>query len=320
MDSFHLTLRQLQIFCSVAEHGSTTAAATAVALSQSATSAAINELERMLGLELFDRFGKRLLLNDNGRSLLPQARVVLDGASAIQRWAREGESQLGAMRIGASTTIGNYLLPGILAGFERSQTPSAPGMWQVQIEIANVATIVDGVAAFELDFGLIEGPCHHADLDVLPWLEDELMVVAGADDPIIRRRGRVPIQALREATWLLREPGSGTREIVNALLMPHLHHLKSGIEFGNSEAIKRATANRLGITCLSRAVVQDFLRSGALVALRTELPPLTRRLLMVIHRRKLRTHGLAKLLGYLDKCAKADLNLLAIHSGAVDVS
>ena len=304
MDSFHLTLRQLQIFCSVAEHGSTTAAAAAVALSQSATSAAINELERMLGLELFDRFGKRLLLNDNGRSLLPQARVVLDGASAIQRWAREGETQLGAMRIGASTTIGNYLLPAILAGFERSHAHSARGTWQVQVEIANVARIVDGVAAFELDFGLIEGPCHHSELDVLPWFEDELMVVAGAGDPIIRRRGRVPIQVLREATWLLREPGSGTREIVNALLIPHLHHLKSGIEFGNSEAIKRATANRLGITCLSRAVVQDFLQSGALVALRTELPPLTRRLLMVIHRRKLRTHGLTKLLGYLDKCAR----------------
>src|SRR5215470_2421213 len=108
MTPLHLTLRQLQIFSCVAERGSTSGAAEIVALSQSATSAAINELERMLELSLFDRVGKRLLLNDNGRSLLPQARALLDGAETIQRWAREGESLLGAMRIGASTTIGNY--------------------------------------------------------------------------------------------------------------------------------------------------------------------------------------------------------------------
>lgn len=299
MTPLHLTLRQLQVFTCVAERGSTSAAAEVVALSQSATSAALNELERMLELPLFDRVGKRLLLNDNGRSLLPQARALLDGARTIQRWAREGESPLGAMRVGASTTIGNYLLPDILAAFRHGLPQATHAQWQIHVEVANVAAIVERVAAFDLDFGLIEGTCHDADLDVVPWLEDELVVVASASDPILPRRGRVSLAALREATWLLREPGSGTREIVSQLLIPHLHRLKAGIEFGNSEAIKRATASGLGITCLSRAVVKDLLGTGALVAPRTELPRLSRRLLLVVHRRKQRTRGMKRLLDYL---------------------
>jgi DNA-binding transcriptional LysR family regulator len=301
MKAPRLTLRQLQIFCGVAERGSTTAAAEAVALSQSATSAAINELERMLGLRLFDRIGKRLLLNDNGRSLLPQARALLDGAASIERWAREGESQLGAMRIGASTTIGNYLLPDLLAGFRAGLPAAARANWQVHVAIANSAAIVAAVAAFELDFGLIEGPCHHPELRVIPWLQDELLVVAAPGDPIVagRRGRRITMAALRDATWLLRESGSGTREIIDQQLIPHLHRLKAGIEFGDSEAIKRAAASGLGITCLSRCVVHDLIRSGALVAPRTELPRLSRRFLLVIHNQKRRTRGLDRLIEYL---------------------
>src|SRR5215468_12612050 len=105
-----LTLRQLQIFGAVAESGSTSAAAETLALSQSATSAAVNELERLLELKLFDRVGKRLLLNDNGRALLPRGLNVLDGARSIELWARDRSSQVGILRVGASTTIGNYLL------------------------------------------------------------------------------------------------------------------------------------------------------------------------------------------------------------------
>src|SRR6185312_243180 len=126
MNALRLTLRQLQIFRVVAESGSTAAAAAAISLSQSATSAAINELERTLELQLFDRIGKRLQLNDNGRALLPQTLALLDGAGWIERWALDRESHIGTLRIGASTTIGNYLLPAILAGF-RSAELAGPG-------------------------------------------------------------------------------------------------------------------------------------------------------------------------------------------------
>jgi DNA-binding transcriptional LysR family regulator len=301
MSPLRLTLRQLQIFRVVAETGSTAGAAAAISLSQSATSAAVNELERILELELFDRVGKRLQLNDNGRALLPQAMDILESAMLIERWARDRESQIGMLRIGASTTIGNYLLPRLLAGFRDSLPEATRHNWRVQVTIANTADIAARVAAYELDLGLIEGPCHEPDLTVRPWLEDELLVVAGAHDPIVPRGRKRPItiETLSKATWLLREPGSGTRDMITQLLTPYLHHMRAGIEFGNPEAIKRAAASGLGISCLSRYVVEDLLASGVLVAPPTELPPLKRHFYVVMHEQKKHTRGLDLLLRYL---------------------
>jgi DNA-binding transcriptional LysR family regulator len=301
LDAPRLTLRQLQIFRGVADRGSTAAAAAELALSQSAASAAVIELERVLEVRLFDRVGKRLQLNENGRAVLPQALALLDGASALERWARDRESQIGVLRLGASTTIGNYLLPGILADFQKTLARPAPGALQVQVVIANTAAITAQVAAFELDLGLIEGPCHEPDLTVQPWLEDELLLVAAAHDPIVQGAQPITLAMLRQATWLLRESGSGTRETIDQLLTPHLHQLRAGIEFGNSEAIKRAAASGLGISCLSRYVVEDFLTSGLLVAPASELPRLTRRFHLVTHGLKWRTRGLDLLIDYLNQ-------------------
>jgi DNA-binding transcriptional LysR family regulator len=298
-----LTLRQLQIFRGVADAGSTAAAAAGLALTQSAASAAVIELERLLEVRLFDRIGKRLQLNENGRAVLPQALALLDGAGALERWARDRDSQIGVLRLGASTTIGNYLLPAILADFQRTLGLPPQGALQVQVVIANTAAITSQVAAFQLDLGLIEGPCHEPELTVQPWLEDELLVVAAAHDPMLRGAQPIPLRMLRRATWLLRESGSGTRETIDQLLTPHLHQLRAGIEFGNSEAIKRAAASGLGISCLSRYVVEDFLASGLLIAPRCELPRLTRRFHVVTHGLKWRTRGLDLLIGYLKQMA-----------------
>jgi len=303
MGAPRLTLRQLQIFQEVADLGSTVAAATELGLSQSAASAAIIELERLLEVPLFDRVGKRLQLNENGRAVLPQALALLDGAGGLERWARDRDSQIGVLRLGASTTIGNYLLPGILAAFQNTLARPPQGALQVQVVIANTAAITAQVAAFELDLGLIEGPCHEPQLTVQPWLEDELLLVAAAHDPIVLRAQPVTLAMLRQATWLLRESGSGTRETIDQLLTPHLHQLRAGIEFGNSEAIKRAAASGLGISCLSRYVVEDFLASGLLVAPASELPRLTRRFHLVTHALKWRTRGLERLIAYLTQMA-----------------
>lgn len=301
MSTLRLSLRQLQVFCGIADSGTTAAAADVIAMSQSATSASLLELEHALGLPLFERIGKRLQLNDNGRALLPQARALLDGAGSIERWALDREAQIGRLRIGASTTIGNYLLPAIVGAFRGTLPPAARLALNLQVTIANTEAITRQVAAFELDLGLIEGPCHESELVVRPWLEDELLVVAAPEDPIVPKSRRpITLEALRRATWLLRESGSGTREMINQLLTPHLQQLRAGVEFGNSEAIKRATASAIGISCLSRYVVADFLRTGQLLAPRTQLPRLARPFHLVLHERKQRTRGLDLLLAYLE--------------------
>src|SRR6202522_2511458 len=263
----HVTLRQLQIFRAIALNGSTTAAAKSVPLSQSAASAALNELERTLNARLFDRVGKRLLLNDKGRTLLPTALAVLDGARNLET------AFLGAdhaahvdLHLFASTTIGNYILPRLLARF-RERVPAA----QLQLQIGNTRDVVTAVRDFDADLGLIEGPCHASDIVVLPWLEDELVIVASPTHPLAKaaKRGKLTAKQLSQSCWLLREPGSGTRE-----------------------SIKNAVAEGLGVSCLSRYVVQDLAAVDRLSVLATRLPRLTRQLTIVHHRRKLLSESL----------------------------
>ena len=287
-----ITLRQLQIFLAVAQSGSTTAAASMVALSQSAASAALNELEHLLGVQLFDRVGKRLVLNDSGRQLIPQARHMLDAAQTIERQFAD-PSAGSELHIGASTTIGSYLLPAMIAAYRKDHAGA-----RVRALVANTADIVDAVVNFEVDAGLIEGPCHADDVEVEPWMTDELIVVAAPRHPILRPARKISLKMLREADWLLREAGSGTREAVEHALIPYLHYLPSSFEFGNSEAIKRATAEGLGISCLSRSVVQDMIESRKLVELATPLPTLRRHFYMVVSRHRAPSPSLGKLLDF----------------------
>ena len=296
-----LTLRQLAIFTAVADAGSTSAAAGRVALSQSATSAALNELEAVLGARLFDRIGTRLVLNDTGRGLLPQARAVLDGAAGIERefglGAAPGEAGAPSLlRIGASTTIGNYLLPALVASWRRAR-PDA----HVDVAIANTGAVAAAVARMEVDLGLIEGPCHEPEVVAQPWREEELVIVCAPTHPLLRGDAgtRLNVAALRQADWLLREPGSGTREAVEQALQPHLHQLREGLHFGGTEAIKQATVEGLGFTCLSLFAVQDLVALGRLVRVRTTLPRLARRLWLIHHRRKQFSRSLA---GFIDFC------------------
>ncbi|HEY8908505.1 MAG TPA: LysR substrate-binding domain-containing protein [Rhodoferax sp.] len=303
MPVLRLTLRQLQIFAAVADCGSTTAASIELALSQSATSSAINELERLLSLALFDRVGKRLLLNDNGRTLLPQAQAMLDCAMAIEQTAKDGLAQAQSLRIGASTTIGNDVLPKLLGQFLQQQHDQSSA-WQSHIVIGNTEAVCDAVAAFELDIGLIEGPSHQPMLTMTPWLQDELLVVCAPDYPRVSdlekagagatETAAMSLDALREAVWLLRELGSGTRETTDHLLLPYLHSYRRSIVMGSSQAIMQAAAEGLGLACLSQWVVGDFIAAGRLQAVSTPLPRMTRQCYLVVHQDKRPTPALQR--------------------------
>ena len=299
-----ITLRQLAVFTAVADAGSTSAAAERVALSQSATSAALNELEAVLEARLFDRVGTRLVLNDTGRGLLPQARAVLDGAAGIEREFGLGSApgEGGApslLRVGASTTIGNYLLPTLIARWQRAR-PDA----HVDVEIANTGAIAAAVARMEVDIGLIEGPCREPEVVAQAWREEELVIVCAPSHPLLRGdpRARLNVAALRQADWLLREPGSGTREAVEQALQPHLHQLQEGMHFGGTEAIKQAAVEGLGFTCLSLFAVQDLITLGRLVRVETTLPRLVRRLYLIHHRRKQFSKSLSR---FIEHCRQA---------------
>ncbi len=296
----HVTLRQLQIFRAIALCGSTTAAAQSVPLSQSATSAALNELERILSARLFDRVGKRLLLNDKGRALLPTALAVLDGAQNLEAAFLCADGALHAdLHLYASTTVGNYILPSVLARY-RERVPAA----QLQLQIGNTRDVVTAVREFSADLGLIEGPCHASDIVVVPWLEDELVIVASPAHPLAKaaKCGKLTAKQLSQTHWLLREPGSGTREAVEQALLPHLPNIRSTMTLGSSEAIKNSVAEGLGLSCLSRYVVQDLAAAGRLTVLGTRLPRLTRRLSIIHPQRKLLSDSLRGFIAHCQDC------------------
>jgi DNA-binding transcriptional LysR family regulator len=226
---------------------------------------------------------------------------VLDGAAGIEREFGLGPAsdEAGApslLRVGASTTIGNYLLPTLIAQWRRAR-PDA----HVDVEIANTGAIAAAVARMEVDIGLIEGPCREPDVVALPWREEELAIVCAPSHPLLQGDPgtRLNVAALRQADWLLREPGSGTREAVEQALHPHLHQLREGLHFGGTEAIKQAAVEGLGFTCLSLFAVQDLVALGRLVRVRTTLPRLARRFWLVHHRRKQFSRSLA---AFIDFC------------------
>lgn len=295
-----ISLRQLQIFIAIAKTGSTTAAGEHIALSQSAISASIGELERTLNTQLFDRVGKRLLLNDHGRAMLSKAMALVNSAESLEN-AFLDEQAPSILVIGASLTIGNYLLPRLLSQYWRQQGYTlGDSVPPLQVLIANTADIISKVANFEVDIGLVEGPCHRNDIAVTQWLEDELLLVASPTHPVVLEYGLnlVPPERLAKANWLLREPGSGTREALERALLPHVAQLKSSLEFNDHEAIKQSAIEGLGIACLSKLVVEDALSAGKLVRLNTMFGILSRQFSILINHQKQLTSGMKRFISH----------------------
>jgi len=204
------------------------------------------------------------------------------------------QSHPAALRIGASTTIGNYVLPQLLACLlelpadspaHTSAVPPTPS-----IRIGNTEAICAAVTDFALDIGLIEGPTNHPHLHARAWMHDELILIAPPDFP----GPCASIAQLNAARWLLREAGSGTRAITDHWLLPHLVQYQRRIELGSSEAIVGAVAAGLGIACLSRWVVKEALAQGKLRQLSTPLPPMSRRYYLLTHRHKQPTRALER--------------------------
>lgn len=286
----HITLRQLEVFAEVLKSGSTTQASQMMALSQSAVSAALTDLEGQLGVQLFDRVGKRLMVNEHGRLLYPRVVALLEQASEVEQLFR-GDN--GAIRIYASSTIGNYILPEIIAHY-RHDFPDLP----LELSVGNSQDVINAVTDFRVDIGLIEGPCHTGDIITEPWLEDELVVFSAPGNPLLSTA--VTLEHLASAPWILRERGSGTRELVDYLLLSHLPQFRLGMELGNSEAIKHAVRHGMGISCLSRRVIAEQLEAGTLVEVNLPLPRLVRTLYRIHHRQKHLSSALMRFLRYCE--------------------
>ncbi|MEM9174166.1 MAG: LysR substrate-binding domain-containing protein [Myxococcota bacterium] len=287
-----LTLRQIEVFLAAAHHENVTRAAESLSMSQSAASGALKELEQQFEIELFDRVGKRIQLNALGASVRPLAEALLSQAEALE--AKLGSREAGgALRVGATLTIGNHVAIDLLARFAETSPET-----RVDLDIANTREIARRVTNFEVDVGLVEGEVHGADLEILPWHGDELVVCCPPDHPWARR-SELEDPDLRRASWILREEGSGTRQTFDRAMQGLLPTLDIVHEFDQTEAILRAVRLGLGVSCLSRLVLEESLERGDLAAARIPHRDLTRSFYLIVHRQKYRSDAVQK---WLESC------------------
>ena len=285
------TLRQIEVFVATAQRGNVTQAGGALGMTQSAASMALADFENQLGVRLFDRVGKRLVLNGDGRMLYPRAVEMVERAHELEQLFGQAGRAVD-LRLGASSTVGNYLLPQLIGQF-RKQRPGS----RFALEVGNTRQVMQRVLHFEVDVGFVEGPCMDPDIEPIFWRSDELAICTRPDHPLAQPGGAT-IEALRAAEWILREPGSGTREVVEQLLTSQLGDIRLAMELGGTEAIKRAVESGIGISCLPKVALVGAMERGNLVMLDTPFLQLTRALHILLHRQKHRTEGLDSLLEF----------------------
>jgi DNA-binding transcriptional LysR family regulator len=257
-----MNLNHLAIFHAVAQTGSMTLGAERLEISQPAVSKQVQELEKALGVHLFDRMGRRVRLSRAGEVLADYARRLFALAHEAQTAMADVRAVgRGRLLVGASTTIGTYLLPGVLATFRRRH-PKV----ELLVEVENTEQVHRRLAGLELDVGLTEGFVEDEELDAEVFHHDELVVIAA---PGHRLAGstRVPLSAVREEPFILREPGSGTRVVEERALARLKLPVQVAMALGSTEAIKRVVAEGAGLAIVSRLAVHAECAGGTLTVL-----------------------------------------------------
>ena len=260
---------QLALFRAVAEAGGFSRAAGVVHVSQPAISMQVAELEEVLGTPLFDRLPRGVRLTDAGRTLLGYAQRIGALEEEAERAMRELRGLArGRLALGASTTIGSYLLPAVLGEFRRLH----PAV-ELLLTIANTDEIKNRLVDHAIDLGLTEGaPPQDEALSARVFSEDELIVIAPPEHPLaVRAAGEararpITVRELCAQPMIVREPGSGTREVVDrALAARRVAPAREALTLSTTEAIKRAVAAGLGLAVVSRLCVGLELAGGGLV-------------------------------------------------------
>ena len=260
-----LNLHHLRVFAAVAEQRGFSRAAAALRLSQPAVSKAVRQLERQVGVPLVERAGRASRLTAAGEQLAARARELFGVEAAAEEELRALRGlEVGNLRVGASTTIATYMLPPILARFHEAHPAIV-----LRVVSANTRAITRSLLERRLDIALVEGPVEHPRIETRRWRSDELVVIAPPGHRLVSHR-RVSVHELASERFVVREEGSGTREVAERALAKHGVNPVVALQLGSTEAVKQAVAAGLGVAIVSRYAAADQLALGriALVRLR----------------------------------------------------
>jgi LysR family transcriptional regulator, low CO2-responsive transcriptional regulator len=262
-----ITLNQLQSFLAVAREGSVSGAAEKLYVTQPSISAAVSALSRELEVDLTERVGRGIGLTAAGEAFRPYAADVLGLIEQGRQAAREAaDFSMRSLRIVAVATAAEYVVPSLLRAFHRLH-PEV----NLALEVANRATVFERVLEHEVDVAIAGRPPEDERIAGLAFLKNDLALIVAPDDALAGRTIRP--EELTERVWLMREPGSGTRQLVTEFLAEHDLRPQS-LTLGSNGAIKEAVRLGLGVSIQSRVAVEHELETGSLaeVTLRGGLP------------------------------------------------
>lgn len=279
-----MTLRHIKIFVAVCETGSATAAGEKLFIAQPSISLAISELEDYYGVKLFDRLSKRLYITEAGKHFLEYASHIVKIFEEMETEIRNFDTQ-GIIRIGASITIGNYLLPKYVENFKRLH----PNM-EVQAIIANSDTIEENLMKNNIDLALIEGIIHSPYLKSIHFKEDELVLICGLSHPLAVR-DEIELEDIKNEDLLLREKGSAGREICDGLFATNGIEINILWESTSTQAIVRAVISGLGLSILPYLLVKDSIERGEVKVIKIKDVSLKRSFSIIYHKNKFLTNS-----------------------------
>ncbi len=277
-----MTLRHLYVFLCVCDEGNMTAAAKKLYIAQPSVSQAIFELEKHYNVKLFERLGRKLFITLAGQKLLTYARHIVNLNQEVEEAMREVNDN-GILRVGASVTVGTYILPSMIREFTR---------WNPKVKVIssvnNTTVIEEMLLADQLDIGLVEGKVQSPIILHAPFMEDELVLVSSPAHPFGRKE-KITIAELEHAEFIVREEGSGTRNLFESVMIERGINWNIVGVYNNAETIKNAVSIGLGVSVISWMAVQKEIERRELKIIEIEEVSFKRQFSVVYHRNKYRS-------------------------------
>ncbi|MDO5549264.1 MAG: LysR family transcriptional regulator [Eubacteriales bacterium] len=273
-----MTLRNMQIFLAVADFGSMSEAAKQLDIAQPSVSGTIAEIEEQYSIRLFERMGRKLYITQTGRQLEEYARYILSMFDAMEQELKNAQETV-ALRLGATQTVGTCVMCGLLQRYQERCPGTAP-----QVYVDNTKKIEQMLLRSELDAAIVEGQIESKELRTKTILYDPLVLVGPVENNLLEEKEAVYREDLCEVPFILREVGSGTRDLFERAMgtLP----IQERWTCTNSEAILNAVESGFGYTVISRRLAQDRLNRGTLVQIPVEDARLERAFALVWHKNK----------------------------------
>jgi DNA-binding transcriptional LysR family regulator len=276
-----VTVRQLQIFTAAASQLSFSQTSKALHLTQPAVSMQIRQLEQSAGLALFERVGKGLRLTHAGEEMQRCARQVLEALRAAEDTFAALKGLRGGRVSIAVVSTAKYFAPKLLALFAQ-QHPQV----ELKLSVSNREAVIGQLTENQVDLAIMGTPPRALDAAATAFAPHPLVVISAPDHPLAARR-RIPLAALENETFLVREPGSGTRSAMERFFGAHRFPLKVGMEMSSNETIKQAVMAGMGLAFISQHTIGLEVATGRITVLRVEGLPVMRQWNLV-HRQEKR--------------------------------